>query len=111
MAQFDLSENTAVRFPVSEFSTLVQQIENPSIKGYAFLLINKRRKCIDKYCPSTDLLDSAQNVYASAALYIEEIDVIIQKARLYEKLNNVEKVIQLNELIYQKSITHNYGNG
>ena len=111
LAQFDLSENTAVRFPVSEFSTLVQQIENPSIKGYAFLLINKRRNALTNIAPSTDLLDSAQNVYASAELYIQEIDVIIQKARLYEKLNNVEKVIQLNELIYQKSITHNYGNG
>ena len=35
---------------------------------------------------------------------IEAIDVIIEKARYFEMINNVEKVIQLNEIIYKKSI-------
>ena len=37
--------------------------------------------------------------------------MIIKKAEIFEQNNNVQQVVQINELIYQKSIDHNYGKG
>ena len=33
------------------------------------------------------------------------------KAEIYERNNNLQKIVQLNEAIYEKSITHNFGKG
>ena len=58
-----------------------------------------------------EYLDSAQVLYSNTRFYNQSIDMIIKKAEIFEQNNNVQQVVQINELIYQKSIDHNYGKG
>ena len=37
--------------------------------------------------------------------------MLIKKAELFELNNDIQKVVQLNEAIYEKSIDKNYGKG
>ena len=37
--------------------------------------------------------------------------MLIKKAELFELNNDIQKVVQLNESIYEKSIDKNYGKG
>ena len=41
----------------------------------------------------------------------QSIEMLIKKAEIFERNNNLQMVVQLNESIYEKSITHNFGKG
>ena len=111
LARYDLNNQNIKNFSVDESVSLINSIYSPSLKGYAYILVHKRLIKANKENYSVQLLDSAQVVFENAAMTVETIEVIIEKARYFEMINNVEKVIQLNEIIYKKSITENYGKG
>ena len=91
--------------------TFISNIYSPSLRGYAYILVHNRLSTTNPKNYVGQFLDSAQKVFESSAMTIEAIDAIIEKARYFEMINNVEKVIQLNEIIYKKSIAENYGKG
>ena len=111
LARYDLNNQNTKNFSVDESVSLINSIYSPSLKGYAYILVHNRLIKANKENYSVQLLDSAQVVFENAAMTVETIEVIIEKARYFEMINNVEKVIQLNEIIYKKSITENYGKG
>ena len=111
LARYDLNNQNIKNFSVDESVSLINKIYSPSLKGYAYILVHNRLIKANKENYSVQLLDSAQEIFENAAMTVETIEVIIEKARYFEMINNVEKVIQLNEIIYKKSITENYGKG
>ena len=111
LARYDLNNQNIKNFSIDESVSLINSIYSPSLKGYAYILVHNRLIKANKENYSVQLLDSAQVVFENAAMTVETIEVIIEKARYFEMINNVEKVIQLNEIIYKKSITENYGKG
>ncbi len=111
IAKHDINKGKGGGFPIDESLFLIKNIYPSSTKGYTYVLIHNRYNKSNPQNTSVQLLDSAQLVFENAGMAIEAIDVIIEKARFFEQINNVEKVIQLNEIIYKKSLTENYGNG
>ena len=111
LARYDLNNQNIKNFSVDESVSLINKIYSPSLKGYAYILVHNRLINANKENYSVQLLDSAQAIFENAAMTVETIEVIIEKARYFEMINNVEKVIQLNEIIYKKSIAENYGKG
>ena len=111
LAKYDIDDPNKKNFPISESMTFISNIYSPSLRGYAFILVHNRLSTTNPKNYVGQFLDSAQKVFESSAMTIEAIDAIIEKARYFEMINNVEKVIQLNEIIYKKSIAENYGKG
>ena len=111
LAKYDIDDPNNKNFPIGESVSLINNINSPSLRGYAYILVHNRLNTANSENYLGQFLDSAQMVFESSAMTIEAIDVIIEKARYFEMINNVEKVIQLNEIIYKKSIAENYGKG
>ena len=111
LARYDIDNQNDKNFLVDESVSLINNIFSPSLKGYAYILVHNRLIKANAENYSVQFLDSAQMVFENSAMNVEAIDVIIEKARYFEMINNVEKVIQLNEMIYKKSIAENYGKG
>jgi signal transduction histidine kinase/DNA-binding NarL/FixJ family response regulator len=111
LAKHDIDDPNNKNFPIGESVSLINNINSPSLRGYAYILVHNRLNTANSENYLGQFLDSAQMVFESSAMTIEAIDVIIEKARYFEMINNVEKVIQLNEIIYKKSIAENYGKG
>ena len=111
LARYDIDHQNDINFPHDESVSFISNINSTSLKGYAYILVHNRIIKANKENYTIQYLDSAQMVFENAAMTIETIEVIIEKARYFEMVNNVEKVIQLNEIIYKKSIAENYGKG
>jgi tetratricopeptide (TPR) repeat protein len=109
LAQIDLNLN--LTFPDSELTLLIQNLGDFDQMAYSFYLGHKRALKNNNFKFAVDYLDSAQTIYENNMNYNQSIEMLIKKAELFEKNNDTPMVIQLNELIYQKSITYNFGKG
>lgn len=109
LAQIDLNLNST--FPNSELTLLIKNLGDFNQMAYSFYLGHKRALKNDNFKFAVDYLDSAQTIYENNKNYNQSIEMLIKKAELFENNNNTPMVIQLNELIYQKSITYNFGKG
>ena len=90
---------------------LISKFANDHQKAYSYFISHKRAVRNSWYNLAIEYLDSAQVLYSNSRFYNQSIDMIIKKAEIFEQNNNVQQVVQINELIYQKSIDHNYGKG
>ena len=79
--------------------------------AYSFFLGHKRALKNGYFEFAIRYLDSAQNLYEFNKDYNQSVEVLITKAEIFEQRENTQNVIQLNELIYQKSIAYNFGKG
>jgi len=98
-------------FPNSELNSLIHNLGNLNQMAYSFSLGHKRALKNGDFELAIDYLDSAQYIYELNKDYQQSIEILIKKAELFEKKENTQNVIQLNELIYQKSVKYNFGKG
>ena len=109
LAKIDL--NVDGDFPNQELNTLIHNLSDLNQMAYSFFLGHKRALKKGYFGFAINYLDSAHNLYESGEDYNQSIEVLITKAEIFEQRGNTQNVIQLNELIYQKSITYNFGKG
>ena len=110
LASIDLDYNLLVSNN-NFLNQLISNLNNTQQKAYAYFISYKRAIINNWDNLAIEFLDSAQVLYESSSFYNQSIDMIIKKAEIFEQNNNVQQVVQINELIYQKSIDHNYGKG
>jgi len=109
LAKIDL--NVDGDFPNQELNTLIHNLSDLNQMAYSFFLGHKRALKKGYFGFAINYLDSAHNLYESSEDYNQSIEVLITKAEIFEQRGNTQNVIQLNELIYQKSIAYNFGKG
>ena len=109
LAQIDL--NIGSEFPNEELNLLIHNLGDLSQMAYSFYLGHKRAIKNSNFQFAINYLDSAQKIYEDNNEFKQSIEMLITKAELFEKEGDVQNVIQLNELIYQKSIANNFGKG
>ena len=109
LAKMDL--NISGGFPNQELNTLIHDLGDLNQMAYSFFLGHKRALKNGYFEYAINYLDSAHNLYEINKDYNQSIEVLITKAEIFEERENTQNVIQLNELIYQKSITYNFGKG
>lgn len=98
-------------FPDQELNTLIHDLSDLNQMAYSFFLGHKRALKNGYFEFAIRYLDSAQNLYEFNKDYNQSVEVLITKAEIFEQRENTQNVIQLNELIYQKSIAYNFGKG
>jgi len=104
-------DNSLLVFNDDELIKLIDKFDNSKQKAHAFFISFKRAALNNWENLAVEYLDSAETLYNKSSLHNLSIDMLIKKAELYESKDNVQKVVQLNENIYQKSIAYNYGKG
>jgi len=104
-------DNSLLVFNDEELIKLIDKFDNSKEKAHAFFISFKRAALNNWENLAIEYLDSAETLYTKSSLHNLSIDMLIKKAEFYESKDNVQKVVQLNENIYQKSIAYNYGKG
>ncbi len=109
LAQLDLNIDGV--FPDKKLNDLIHKLKDYNQIAYSFYLAHKRALKYNNTLYAIDYLDSAEITYDINKDFKQSIEILITKAELYESVGNIQKVIQLNERIYQKSIDYSYGKG
>ena len=109
LAQIDLTVSKS--FPIEKINLLIHNLGNLNQMAYSFFLGHKRALKNNNLDFAIQFLDSAEYIYETNKDYGQAIEMLITKAELFEILNNTQKVVQLNELIYQKSVEYSFGKG
>ena len=110
LAQIDLNPNVLIKNDDS-LNNLVSNISESELKAYAYFISHKRAVDNQLFELAVQYLDSAEKLYEINKSHIQSIEMLIKKAEIFERNNNLQKVVQLNESIYEKSITYNFGKG
>ena len=110
LAQIDLNPKILIKNDDS-LNNLVNNICEPELKAYAYFISHKRAVDNQLFDLAVQYLDSAEKLYEIDKSLTQSIEMLIKKAEIFEQNNNLQMVVQLNESIYEKSITHNYGKG
>jgi signal transduction histidine kinase/CheY-like chemotaxis protein len=110
LAQIDLNPKILIKNDDS-LNNLVNNICEPELKAYAYFISHKRAVDNQLFDLAVQYLDSAEKLYEIDKSHTQSIEMLIKKAEIFEQNNNLQMVVQLNESIYEESITHNYGKG
>ena len=110
LAQIDLNPNILIKNDDS-LNNLVNNIYESDLKAYAYFISHKRAVDNQLFDLAVQYLDSAEKLYEIDKSHTQSIEMLIKKAEIFERNNNLQMVVQLNESIYEKSITHNFGKG
>ena len=110
LAQIDLNPNILIKNDDS-LNNLVNNIYESELKAYAYFISHKRAVDNKLFDLAVQYLDSAEKLYEIDKSHTQSIEMLIKKAEIFERNNNLQMVVQLNESIYEKSITHNFGKG
>ena len=95
----------------SLLNNLIYQCIDSKLRAYSYFISHKRAIKNQLFNLAIQYLDSAEILYEINESYPQSIDMLIKKAELFELNNDIQKVVQLNEAIYEKSIDKNYGKG
>jgi len=110
LAQIDLNPNILINNDDS-LNNLANNIYESELKAYAYFISHKRAVDNQLFDLAVQYLDSAEKLYETGKSHVQSIEMLIKKSEIFERNNNLQKVVQLNESIYEKSITHNFGKG
>ena len=110
LAQIDLNPNILI-IKDDSLNNLVNNIYESELKAYVYFISHKRAVDNQLFDLAVQYLDSAEKLYELDKFHAQSIEMLIKKAEIFERNNNLQKVVQLNESIYEKSISHNFGKG
>ena len=110
LAQIDLNPSILIKND-NILNNLIDNFKESKLKAYAYFISHKRAVENRFFDLAVQYLDSAEKLYEIDNSNTQSIEMLIKKAEIFERNNNLQKVVQLNESIYEKSITHNFGKG
>ena len=110
LAQIDLNPSILIKND-NILNNLINNFQESKLKAYAYFISHKRAVENQFFDLAVQYLDSAEKLYEIDQYHTQSIEMLIKKAEIYERNNNLQKIVQLNEAIYEKSITHNFGKG
>ena len=110
LSQIDLNSKLLEKRD-SFLNNLIFQCSNSKQRAYSYYISHKRAIKNQLFNLAIQYLDSAEILYEINESYSQSIDMLIKKSEIFEVNNDVQKVVQLNESIYEKSIDNNYGKG